>query len=476
MPRSPTARILGPVDPDRTLDPDVRPEYPDLARVGAALRRWWPALVIGALLFGALGAQASKPATTPYAASAQILVGPLAGELSVLRAAGQQAQTYADLAASRPVYLGTLRRLGLKETTTAFGRRVQVDANSATRLLRATVRAESPGEAAREANALAAEVVRQSAAQQPVLTAAQKAEFAKHPSKKLNPAQAAAEVRLRVVEPAVPPAKTNRGSKKAFIGVAGIVGALLAAALALVAEGVRRRIETLDELSGISPVPTIGRLRHGRVSATTAALSGARDGVLVADAGEGSAPLALALGRSVLHEGGRALIVDTDPRGRLTRYLRAGNRPGVARAAAHPDNITTVSLDEGDRLQVLPRGNIPVPPAPLSAEVVDAVLSHLESNPGEAVIVCTGAAPHATQTHGAGRAVLAVGQGRARAGEVVDAVRVLERRGWEVIGVVLVEHPGVHPIALLRRLIERFGRAGRPMLRTAPDAVDHQPV
>lgn len=464
------------MDPDRTIDPDVRPEYPDLARVGAAIRRWWPAMVVGAVLFGALGAKASKPATTPYAASAQILVGPLAGELSVLRAAGQQAQTYADIGASRPVYLETLRRLRLSETTAAFGRRVQVDADSATRLLHVTVRAQTPGEAAREANALAAEVVRQSVAHQPVLTAAQRADLAKHPSKALNPDRLAAEVRLRVVEPAVPPAKTNRGSKKAFVGVAGIVGMLLAAAIALVAEGVRRRIETLDELTAISPVPTIGRLRHGRVSATTAALSGAHDGVLVADAGEGSAALSLALGRAVLDEGGRALIVDTDPRGRLSAYLRLGDRPGVARAAAHPENIVTVSLDERDRLQVLPRGDVPAPPAPLPAEVVDAVLGHVRSGPGEAVIVCTGAAPHATERRGAGRAVLAVGQGRARASEVVDAVRVLQRRGWEVIGVVLVQDPGVHPIALLRRLIERFGRVPRPTPRTTPDAVDHQPA
>jgi receptor protein-tyrosine kinase len=476
MLRRPAARILGPVDPDRTIDPDVRPEYPDLARVGAALRRWWPAMLVGAVLFAALGAKASKPATTPYAASAQILVGPLAGELSVLRAAGQQAQTYADLAASRPVYVATIKRLGLHETSTAFGRRVQVDANSDTRLLRATVRAQTPREAARQANALAAEVVRRSAAQQPVLTAAQKAEFAKHPSKKFNPAQAAAEVRLRVVEPAVPPAKTNRGSKKAFVGIAGIVGALLAATLALVAEGLRRRIETLDELTAVSPVPALGRMRQTRVSATIAALTGARDGVLVADVGDGSGPLSLALGRAVTDEGGRALLVDTDPRGRLTTGLRLGDHAGVVDVVRSDGHLATVSLDDGDRLQVLPRGSIPAPPAPLPGDAVDAVLSHLESKPGEAVIVCTGAAPHATEAHGAGRAVLAVGQGRARAAEVVDAVRVLERRGWEVVGVVLVEHPGVHPIALLRRLYERFDGAGRPTLRATPDAVDHQPV
>jgi Mrp family chromosome partitioning ATPase len=200
------------------------------------------------------------------------------------------------------------------------------------------------------------------------------------------------------------------------------------------------------------------------------------DGGLAAHVGNGSGPLSLALGRAVTDEGGRALLVDTDPRGRLTTGLRLGDHAGVVDVVRSDGHLATVSLDDGDRLQVLPRGSIPAPPAPLPGDAVDAVLSHLESKPGEAVIVCTGAAPHATEAHGAGRAVLAVGQGRARAAEVVDAVRVLERRGWEVVGVVLVEHPGVHPIALLRRLYERFDGAGRPTLRATPDAVDHQPV
>ena len=286
----------------------------------------------------------------------------------------------------------------------------------------------------------------------------------------------ASEVRLRVVEPAVPPAKTNRGSKKAFVGIAGIVGALMAAALALVAEGVRRRIETLDELTAISPVPALGRVRHGRVSETTAALTGARDGVLVADAGDGAAPLALALGRAVAQDGGHALIVDADPRGRLTQDLRLRALPGVVDAGAASGPVATVALDDGERLQILPRGSTPAPPAPLPVDAVDTVLGRLESRAGEAVIVCAGGAPHATEAHGAGQAVLAVGQGRARAADVVDAVRVLERRGWEVAGVVLVEQAGLHPIALLRRLTQRLEGARRPTLRSAPDAVDHQPV
>jgi len=431
------------VHPAHSIDPDVRPEYPDLARVGAALRRWWPAILVTAVLFAALGAHASKPSQTPYSASAQVLVGPLAGELSVLRAAGQQAQTYADIAVSRPVYVGVIQRLKLKDRPASLGRRVSVDANSDTRLLRITVRAGTAGEAAREANALADELIRQ--------TPATTAPSTTQPGTQVNPAQAAAAVRLKIVERAIPPSRTNRGSKKTFTLVAGVVGALLAATIALIAEAVRRRIETVADLEAISPVPVIGRVRGGRTTATTAALARARERVVVVDAGQGADVLALALARAVAGGGRPVLLIDDDPHGTLTAALGLPAGP-TSDAAGHP-------LDASGAIRVVAHGEAarPVPPA----------------GDGEAVIICAGHSIEvADATDDARAAVLAVAQNRARAADVVDAVRVLERHGWSVGGAILVSRPRATPAALLRRRRARSGAAPRAQLRPA----DRQPA
>ncbi|WP_187368863.1 hypothetical protein [Baekduia soli] len=452
----------------RAIDPDVRPEYPDLARVGTSLRRWWPAALVVAILFAALGAHASKPAATPYAASAQVLVGPLAGELSVLRASGQQAQTYADLATSRPVFAAVLKQLRSTESVSAFGRRVTVAADSNTRLLKVTVQARTPAAAAGQANALAAEVVRESAAQQPAVTA-----LTKTKSGQINPRQAAAAVRLRIVESAVPPPATKSGSKKSFMAVAALAGALLAFMLGLVSDSVRRRIETVGELDAVCPAPTIGRLRDGHLSAATVTLSGARGGVVVGEVSGGGAQLSLALGRALASEGVRVLLADADPDGGLSTLLGAGDAAGLLDTGESP--ARPIPVDRAGFLQLLARGA----PGHRATRRPDPARALAAAAPGaDTVIVNAGAAPATgefVRGLGSDTAVLAVPQGRVRAADVAEAVAILERQGLRVVGAVFVQRPGLREALQARR--RRAGRRPAPPASPAPAGTpDHQPA
>jgi hypothetical protein len=67
-----------------------------------ARRRWW-ALLAGALAGVVLVVAASAGARSGYEGSVRLLVGPMGGQYTELRAASQQAETYADLATSTPV-------------------------------------------------------------------------------------------------------------------------------------------------------------------------------------------------------------------------------------------------------------------------------------------------------------------------------------------------------------------------------------
>ena len=100
-----------------------------------------------AALVAMLGSQAPR-----REASTTFLVGPIGGEYSQLRAAGQQAQTYAVLATSSPVLQGASAELGGTATVAQLRGAVSAEADFYTRLL--TITAAAPGRAqalAREA-------------------------------------------------------------------------------------------------------------------------------------------------------------------------------------------------------------------------------------------------------------------------------------------------------------------------------------
>lgn len=129
-----------------------RPVQPQLYLAGVlriARRRWW-ALLAGALAGVVLVVAGTAGARSGYAGSVKLLVGPIGGQYTDLRAASQQAETYADLATSTPVLRAARATAGT----------VSAKADYFTRLLTITVQARGRARAAATAAAVAAALTR----------------------------------------------------------------------------------------------------------------------------------------------------------------------------------------------------------------------------------------------------------------------------------------------------------------------------
>src|SRR5512132_789033 len=116
-------------------------------------RAWIVVLATAGAALAAHVAVADHPRV--HEANAVLLVGPLKAGIDTLRASGPLAETYAELAGSRPVLAATDRRL--HERGAASG--ISTSANQTTRLLTVEARNADAARAARIANAHAATLV-----------------------------------------------------------------------------------------------------------------------------------------------------------------------------------------------------------------------------------------------------------------------------------------------------------------------------
>jgi capsular polysaccharide biosynthesis protein len=126
-----------------------------LARVLGLVRRWRAMLIAAAVMGGVAGFAVASAGTPTYETRAVLLVGPINTDLDTLRAAGQLAQTYAQLATSGPILQATGQRLRLRNLSGS----ISASANEVTRLLTIRVRDHDAARGARIANAHADELV-----------------------------------------------------------------------------------------------------------------------------------------------------------------------------------------------------------------------------------------------------------------------------------------------------------------------------
>jgi capsular polysaccharide biosynthesis protein len=124
------------------------------ARLDGTLRRWWKLLVVAGIV-AALGSWivvSRAPETFP--ANTRLVVGPFAGNTDMMRAAGTQARTDAEVAKAQSLLADAAHSLGLSPDQI---KDVEVDARAdeATRTLDISVRDRDPARAADLANALA---------------------------------------------------------------------------------------------------------------------------------------------------------------------------------------------------------------------------------------------------------------------------------------------------------------------------------
>jgi capsular polysaccharide biosynthesis protein len=202
---------------------DEWPQQITLARLTAiAKRRWW-ALLAGMLgsvvLVAGLGSQGPR-----YQAEMTFLVGPIGAEYSQLRAAGQQAQTYAELVTSGPVLQGASARLHRTRTVAQLRGAVNASADFYTRLLTIDSVDRGRAEALATGAAVAAELQRVTRGRRP---------------------QGGSQ--LTLVEPARIAAQTGGAAKKlvAIGALTGVLGALTLLVIADVANASRGRRDRL---------------------------------------------------------------------------------------------------------------------------------------------------------------------------------------------------------------------------------------
>ena len=250
-------------------------DYPDLRAVVFALRRGWWAIALCALGFAAVAALAGSRAEVRYEASTSVLVGRPVADLASLRAAGDRAPTYGNLASSRRVVAAARARLGLHESVEQLLPAVTAKTDGASRLLTITAQATTAAGAAQLANAIATELG-------PTV---------------LRDARTAAR-ELRHVDPAVAPRHPIASHQHVLTAFAALAGALAGLTLVLLVEYFRGRVTTAGELAEVSGAPMLATLETGRATAGFDVLA-----ARIALAGGGTAP------RSVLVTGDGAPAV-----------------------------------------------------------------------------------------------------------------------------------------------------------------------
>src|SRR5687767_11184400 len=117
-------------------------------------RRWWLMILASTIVAGCVGLGAASLMAPTYEAEVRLLVGPLNTDVNTLRASGQLARTYAEIATSEPLLATTAERL---ESPRVVPDDVEVDASAdeVTRILTVRVRHHERAAVAAIANGLA---------------------------------------------------------------------------------------------------------------------------------------------------------------------------------------------------------------------------------------------------------------------------------------------------------------------------------
>jgi capsular polysaccharide biosynthesis protein len=228
--------------PQTTAPPTAASGLPGVL---AVMQRWRWMLLAATLAAGIAGYATASRGAPEYESSTVLLVGPLSSNNDTLQAAGQLAQTYAELATTRPVLTATARRLSLPELPAS----VEANASTLTRLLTVRVRHSDPRLAAAVANAEAAELIAVAERRRGTSPGAG---------------------RLRVVEAATP-SREPTGPEPLAIAIlaatAGFVGAL---ALALLLDRSGDTVKTPQDLEAVTGVPCVGSLSRSALRGSRA--------------------------------------------------------------------------------------------------------------------------------------------------------------------------------------------------------------
>jgi hypothetical protein len=277
-----------------------------------------------------------------YQSEARLLVGRIDSDFNEVRAAGQQTQTFAQLATSGAVLQATAHRLGPPATADGLAPDVRAQADDVARLITLTVRASRPDAATSANGALVTELQ----------AFAQRGGKTKHD--------------LSVVDP--PSVGLAIGSGRTPLVALAVAAASWPASAS----------SSWPTWSAAARRPVLGKLRRrdrstGRAFQALAARIQFAEGraprctVLVEtlEAQERSGLIALELGRALARDGGRVILVDAaSGRGTLTWRLGIEGNAGtndLLRAGGDALAVHDLLVDDEPRLAILPSGLGPDP-------------------------------------------------------------------------------------------------------------------
>jgi capsular polysaccharide biosynthesis protein/Mrp family chromosome partitioning ATPase len=320
------------------------------------LRRWWLWLLCGAAIAGVAGWVAASHATPTYSANVKLLVGPINADFDTLRASGQLARTYAELATSRPVLRDAINRTGAQVTSTKLQDTgaVQARSNDITRVVSIDVEYGNGRTASQLANAIAQRITRLAALTPPQETAAIRSLLAQTEISRLSRRDQAAvstaahrslgnsqSGQVEIVEPPQEPTKPVSPRTTLITALAALMGMLVVAIFIVLRESSRRGVSDERSLASLEVPPFLGALD-------------------VAVSRRGAAPLAVEVGPDAVVEAYRGVLtkigfLDDHPRVRVLLVVDAtdGRRSGVLAA-----NLATVLADTHRRVLLIDANDV----------------------------------------------------------------------------------------------------------------------
>jgi capsular polysaccharide biosynthesis protein/Mrp family chromosome partitioning ATPase len=331
-----------------------RPEStrPPLAGFLPVVRRWRWMLLAAALAAGLAGYVTAAGSGRAYESRADILVGSVnTDDIDTLRASGQLAETYAELATSRPLLQATERRLGLSNV----GSNITVTANATTRLLTIAARNSDKNLAAEIANTHAEELV----------GLAQR-----------RRAQAEGPGTLQVVDPAVRADSAVGPDPLTVALLAALAGLLGALALALLLDRSGDAVREASDLERVAGVPCLATLPRGALRPTRFfSASGGRaarseaagayrmlaakveilagPGLVIVTLGRSGGVVAANLASALAATGARVAVVDAEGKDAAIGSLRGAR--AASTGGSGPSGSLALSAGEGDRWPREPR-------------------------------------------------------------------------------------------------------------------------
>lgn len=224
----------------------------EIAGYFAIVRRWWLVSVASVVLAAAGGYAVVSQLPKVYEAEVRVLVGPLNTDLNTQRAAGQLAQTYAQLVTSQRVTEAVIRRLGVDIQPSQLQNSMTAIPNDVTRLVIIRVESGDPELAAQLANAAAEELAI------------------------LGAATARPEGQTQVIDRAEAPTSPAAPQVSLLVMLAALAGLLAAISCIVLIEYFRDSVSSQEELRELTDAPILGAVptRWGRRRDVASALLG----------------------------------------------------------------------------------------------------------------------------------------------------------------------------------------------------------